>query len=433
MKADPSRLFMIVIDALDECDGDQEVETIIQLFFEVKKLSNIRLRIFITSRPETPIQLSFDDFSDRDHYQDLKLHDIPLPLVEHDISVFLSDEFGHIQRKHRMQKGWPEQRDIEHLCKKARGLFIYASTACRFVGELHADPQQRLSLILEDDYVGQNHTWGLDKIYTQILGNAATFGEDCNRKERERLEVEFRRIIGSVVVLSDPLSSDSLNQLLHMKGETVSRRLGCLYSVLDIPSQCLPIRLLHPSFRDFLLDSDRCENTKFFVNKKKIHEDLFVCSLELMKKGLKRDMCNLRLPGAFVEDIEGGVKKHIPSHLQYACRYWVHHLKESGVELSDNDRVHAFIESHFLHWLEALSLIGQMVNGTILVKTLESMLTPKSGTNGSLHDLVYDARRFILRNRSIIEKAPLQTYHSALLFSPKKSIIRCQFKDQIPP
>jgi len=43
-----------------------------------------------------------------------------------------------------------------------------------------------------------------------------------------------------------------------------------------------------------------------------------------------------------------------------------------------------------------------------------------------------DAKRFILNNRSIIEKAPLQIYSSALVFSPKKSIIRKQFSTQFP-
>ena len=46
--------------------------------------------------------------------------------------------------------------------------------------------------------------------------------------------------------------------------------------------------------------------------------------------------------------------------------------------------------------------------------------------------VVKDVKRFILNNRSIIEKAPLQTYISALIFSPKKSIVRLQFSTQIP-
>jgi len=47
--------------------------------------------------------------------------------------------------------------------------------------------------------------------------------------------------------------------------------------------------------------------------------------------------------------------------------------------------------------------------------------------------MIYDANRFVLSNRSVIEKVPLQTYCSALVFSPKTSEIRRQFGNQIPP
>src|SRR5438067_1810054 len=46
--------------------------------------------------------------------------------------------------------------------------------------------------------------------------------------------------------------------------------------------------------------------------------------------------------------------------------------------------------------------------------------------------MLNDAKRFILKNKSIIEKAPLQIYSSALVFSPKNSIIRKQFSTQFP-
>lgn len=42
-------------------------------------------------------------------------------------------------------------------------------------------------------------------------------------------------------------------------------------------------------------------------------------------------------------------------------------------------------------------------------------------------------KRFILNFRSVIEAAPLQIYSSALVFSPKKSIIREQFWEEVPP
>jgi len=41
--------------------------------------------------------------------------------------------------------------------------------------------------------------------------------------------------------------------------------------------------------------------------------------------------------------------------------------------------------------------------------------------------LLYDARRFILSNRFMIDKAPLQVYYAALLISPERSLVRKQY------
>ena len=57
----------------------------------------------------------------------------------------------------------------------------------------------------------------------------------------------------------------------------------------------------------------------------------------------------------------------------------------------------------------------------------------KSSTASCLLALIQDAKRFILYNRSIIERAPLQVYASALVFSPGMSLIRRQFSNQFPP
>ena len=45
---------------------------------------------------------------------------------------------------------------------------------------------------------------------------------------------------------------------------------------------------------------------------------------------------------------------------------------------------------------------------------------------------MHDAKRFALNSQSIIDQAPLQVYCSALVFAPEISLVRKQFKDQIP-
>ncbi|KAH7124712.1 hypothetical protein EDB81DRAFT_890158 [Dactylonectria macrodidyma] len=84
--------FVVVVDALDECERDDDVKPIINLFSCVKTLQSPRLRILATSRPDLPIRLGFSAI--RSKYQDLILHEMPEHVVEHDISAFLRHELS---------------------------------------------------------------------------------------------------------------------------------------------------------------------------------------------------------------------------------------------------------------------------------------------------------------------------------------------------
>ncbi|KAI9766575.1 MAG: hypothetical protein M1839_004873 [Geoglossum umbratile] len=431
-----SQTFVVVVDALDECDGENDVQLILRLLSQTKSLKIVRLRVFITSRPETPIRFGFLDIPKAIH-RDFLLHDVSAPIIERDISIFFYCELEITRKRWKLPEQWPGEHKIKLLVQKAGGLFIYAATTCRYIQHRKDHPERRLALILEGDIPGQSPTGQLDTMYTQVL-RGSVIG-DCEGQERAYLLERFRQIVGSIVILFDPLTANALAKLLHLEDWMVEVTLDSLRSISDFSDdQDSPIRLLHPSFRDFLLDKQRCSDAQFLIDRKEAHNNLFVNSLEFMSKNLRRDMCNLRLPGTFVTEVEKSkLEEYLPRDVQYACRYWVYHLQRGDINLYDNCRVHIFLQKHFLHWLETLSLMGNMSDGVVMVRTLESMLASKSKVEHTSNaDLllatVYDAKRFILNNRSIIEKAPLQTYSSALVFSPKKSVIRTQFSTQFP-
>jgi len=52
------------------------------------------------------------------------------------------------------------------------------------------------------------------------------------------------------------------------------------------------------------------------------------------------------------------VDQHIPPELHYSCRYWVYHLVKCNPLRNLFDQVYVFLEEHFLHWVEAMSLLG---------------------------------------------------------------------------
>ena len=375
----PPQPIILVIDALDECEDEEDERLVLRLFSQARDLNAqaVRLRIFITSRPETPIRLGFrNDIPESDH-QDFILHQISQSTIQHDIMVFVRHELEIIRRDREgsscTPQNWPGAAKIELLCKKACGLFIYASTACRFVGDQCWDPEENLSIVLRDDYVGQSPTGGLDDMYVKILMRSIPPGS----RDQQKQSAQFRKIVGSIVVLFDSLSAGSLSRLLGIPEAVVHPRLHRLHSVLDIPiGQESPIRLIHPSFRDFLLDKERCSDLRFRVSEEAAHKDLFVSCLDLLSSTLRRDICNLRHPGTVASEVSNYlVETCIPLDVQYACRNWVYHLQKSNTVSCENGRVHGFFQHHFLHWLEALSFIGKMTDSIHLMRTLGVLLS----------------------------------------------------------
>jgi hypothetical protein len=75
-----------VVDALDECE-ERDIRLIVNVLSQAKSLTSVRLRISATSRPEPPIRLGLGDIKGK--YQDMVLHEVPEPIIKHDIRAFL--------------------------------------------------------------------------------------------------------------------------------------------------------------------------------------------------------------------------------------------------------------------------------------------------------------------------------------------------------
>jgi hypothetical protein len=88
------------------------------------------------------------------------------------------------------------------------------------------------------------------------------------------------------------------------------------------------------------------------------------------------DICNLRLPGALASQVDKSkIEECLPLDVQYVCLYWISHLQQSDIELCHSGQVHEFLKKHFLHWLEALSLIGKMSEGIHIVTDLSKHIS----------------------------------------------------------
>jgi NACHT domain len=370
---------ILVIDALDECereDRKDDTRVILRLLAEAKDLPTIQLRIFLTSRPEVSIYHGFSAMSKFTH-QDCILHHISKDIIEHDILIFIRYEFERIRKK-RLLSNWPKVEDINSLARDANGLFIYAATICRFVDRRH--PKKQLSIILQcmgssPPTLRTSPTQSLDEMYSQVLKSSISMNYD--EEDREEILDLFKQTVGSIVILSNTLSTTALASLLDLLIRDVDEILKHLQAVLDVPDALdLPVRLIHPSFRDFLLDKNRCSNLHFWVDERQAHRTLADDCIRLMSNSLKQDVCRQVAPGTFVDDVERSrIEQFLPPEVRYACLYWIQHLQKSGAQLHENDHVYQFLQKHLLHWLEALGWIRKTSEGIFAILSLEAQIS----------------------------------------------------------
>jgi hypothetical protein len=165
-------------------------------------------------------------------------------------------------------------------------LFIFVATACLFIdGASTVSPEKRLSDLVLQRTINRPSTKNLDTMYSEILQDSVT-GEHTDEEKEEATE-QFRRVVGSIVVLFDVLSIAALGSLLLEPSGNATQPvldvLSSLHSVLNISEDLTqPVRLLHPSFRDFLLDPQRCLDERFWVNDKMVHQRLAGDCLRIM-------------------------------------------------------------------------------------------------------------------------------------------------------
>ncbi|KAJ5313615.1 uncharacterized protein N7443_000499 [Penicillium atrosanguineum] len=418
----PIQTLLIVIDALDECERDNDLRLILQILPQLSQSYNLRLRVFLTSRPELSIRLEFLKLANDDH-KDFILHEIPREVITHDISLFLNHRLSEIRTERLLPKDWPGVINLQNLVSLSVPLFIFAATICRIFEDPNWDPKDSLTDILAQ----RNDQSKLDGMYLPILHRLV---KRQSEKQREQLLREFHQIVGAIVIIESPLSVVSLSKLLGIPESLIHLRLNPLRSILSVPDdRVLPVRPFHLSFRDFLLDPETNKKTLFGVNKKEMHYDMTIRCLFMCQK-LRKNICGLASHGTQRAEINRQtIYQYIPPELQYACRYWAHHAVQCmGLKDTMHD-AYIFLRKCFLHWVEAMSLLGL----TSEVVGILDLLQMASGDHGSaLSDFLYDAKRFMLKNRQIADDMPLQLYCSGLVFAPRATIIRREFKTQLP-
>jgi len=259
--------YIVVVDAIDECQNEDDVWTLLQLWSCLSRYRHRYIRWFLTTRPELAIQLGFSRMP-TDAHRNVVLHEISSPTITRDISIFLADNLSQTRHEYNhmplsddipLPEDWPGATVLQQLTQIAVPLFIIAATICRFVQDRNFDPQDQLQAILQSRRIGQFSD--LSQTYLPILERITS--SSINKASQHLIYQEFRLIVGALIIITKPLSRCGLAVILQLPQATVTLRLRLLHSVIKVPQQADgPVRLLHLSFGEFL-SSEEIRNQPF--------------------------------------------------------------------------------------------------------------------------------------------------------------------------
>ena len=181
----------------------------------------------------------------------------------------------------------------------------------------------------------------LDSLYETGLKSAdlwhdALFRSDCCNT------------LGAILCARAPLSCSVIDALLEPQDtsswESVSR-LGCVLHI----SETQPIRILHPSFHDYL--SERCRDKPWSINLEHHNKELALLCIKLLDKELRENICDMTLPYL-------SQKRIIPEAISYACVFWIEHVcLISTIEDDVLNKIYNFLDKHLLHWMEVMAIL----------------------------------------------------------------------------
>jgi hypothetical protein len=325
---------VIVLDALDECDkenGREGGDLIPVLLHSLDKLP-FSVKIFITSRPEPSIKNMFGRANIHKSTIERALHrDIEQGIVREDIGRYFRHELDKLAEDRAVPLPFPSDVDFRKLVDRAGNLFIYVRTIVMYVSSQVEDPVDRLADVLRADVDGASEQFAdLDALYRQIL-TCALDGIGHNATAQRQL----RDVLASLVLIQESLPVTALSALAGVEERQCKKVLRFLSSVLlyDHVSH-EPVRLMHPSFPDFLISGSRCTDARYFVNGAEYHSVLALRCLQIMTADLRRDICDIRDPSisnANVPDLNQRLDDNTSVQLRYACKYWHVHVQLAGL------------------------------------------------------------------------------------------------------
>ena len=328
---------LIIIDALDESKGPANQcgglgRDIFKLLDKLlpNEAATSKIKILITTRPLLEIDTQLRKIS--------PLSNATIQLDEHSLSEPINIYIDH--QKESLEAQAEGRIDInstiQDLKNNAGRTFIWVHLVCEQL--LQSDPGQWKQTL-------ENAPQELENLYRFLLNR-------LNVREQDTWFSLCKETLCLVMLAHRPLTLCELEVFFDPPKEISLEKVvqECRSFLVIHRNTVYPI---HKSANDFLRKNHAAVKNGSFDD---LHHEVFERSLAIMTSKLKRNMYDLPHHGVLIEEVDTPEESCLHS-IQYFCQYWIDHLKETHLRPADTSTLLKFFHTHFLHWLEALSLL----------------------------------------------------------------------------
>ena len=345
----------LVIDALDECETD--LQRLLDLIVRVSATS--RIKWLVSSRNRTDIEQKLRSDPSRT-WCSLELKSNAAH-VSHAVAAYIDHCISGIPA---IQDDVQLQAQISHqMQQKADGTFLWVGLVAQ---ELKTAESWHIAEIIDEVPAG------LQELYSRMMRQI----EGLGRKDPEHCF----QVLSTITATYRPLCLEELGALSGLP-QPAFRTATTVAKIVKLCGSFLTIRedrvfIIHQSARDFLYET--AKDVIFSNGIRATHYDMFSRSLGILSKNLRRNICNLKDWGVPTDKIQTPHPDPLAA-VRYSCIHWVDHLAEGQFEelqsgkLQDGGIVDKFLQKHYLHWLEAISILKNVSSGTLAMLRLNEL------------------------------------------------------------
>jgi hypothetical protein len=197
---------VVVVDAIDECGNEELRKELLDVFATQIQHLPKNFRFLLTAQPDTDIVHTLGSLNFVHH---IRMEHVDSQSTKMDVCAFIQERLSDIVQKQKPWPEWPNQQSLDALAVLADQLFIWASTACRFIKGNGVNggrsPGERIALLLRD---GPPKVKGIDDLYLTVL--KSTFKQDD-----PVVMNHFKVVMGIILAAKVPLLVMALSDLFE--------------------------------------------------------------------------------------------------------------------------------------------------------------------------------------------------------------------------